>query len=135
MSEIKKVTKANRFNDIKAMLSGDEVVYGTTVMEAIAFLDREMELLAAKNASKSNSKKAQAAKQQNQVYLGYIMDELGKLDPDEPGLTCNELLRAIPALYNEGYSTQKVASLLREPKEEGKVVCNKVKGSNRYKLA
>ncbi len=134
MSEVKKVTKANRFSDIKAMLKGEEVAYGTTVEEAVTFIDRQMEILAAKNSSKSNSKKAQAAREQNETYIAYIMDELGKLEPDNPGMTCNELLRAIPALYNEGYSTQKVASLLRGPKEDGKVVCAKVKGSNRYKL-
>ena len=51
MEKAKKVTKAQRFEDIKALLTGEDVVYGTDVDTALAVIDHELELLAKKNSS------------------------------------------------------------------------------------
>ena len=47
---VKRVTKAMRFQDIISMLSGAEVMYGSTVEDAIAFCEAEQAALAKKNS-------------------------------------------------------------------------------------
>lgn len=75
MSNVKKVTKAQRNEDIMAMLTGNEVKYGTTVEDAIAHLTKENEMLAKKNkptGDKRLTKDQQRSKDLQTEVLEYL---------------------------------------------------------------
>lgn len=57
-----RITKAMRFEDIKALLNGEIVTYGTTVEQAVEFIDKEMGLLARKNSGDKKPTKTQDRK-------------------------------------------------------------------------
>lgn len=140
MSNAKKVTKANRFEDIKALLNGDAPAYGTTIEEAIDFINHEQEILANKNSkrTKDGEKKLTPVQEQNEVFKGYILDELAKVGGDyyPAGMTCTEILHAVPALFDEGFGVHKVSALMRQlgEKGSGRVTSQKVKGETRFSL-
>lgn len=127
----KRVTKAQRFEDIKAILNGDAVVYGTTVEDAISVIDHELELLAKKNSS--DSKKSTELQEKNAVLCDLIVEHLAGLPEDSEGMTCGELNKAIPELYD--FNNQKIAYLVRMLSEAGRVTKREVKGKMRVRLA
>lgn len=133
MSEKKiRITKANRFEDIKALLTGEATTYGTTTEDAIKFIDHELELLANKNKS-DGEKKQTATQKENEGYKAIIIDFLTTSgNPD--GMTCTEIGKAIPALSD--FNNQKVAALLTQLKRAGKVEAVTGKGGKTlFKLA
>ena len=66
MSEKKiRITKAQRFEDIKALLTGGEVKHGTTMEIAMTVIDHELELLRKKNSS-GGDKKLTPTQQENE---------------------------------------------------------------------
>jgi hypothetical protein len=127
-----RITKTMRFDDIEALLRGEPVTYGTTIEDAIAVLEKEKSLLAKKNAS-SGEKKPTADQVKNEEYKGYILDYLATLDADTDGVTCTEIMKAIPALSE--YQVQKTAALVRQLKEAGKVTSQQVKGKALFRMA
>lgn len=129
MSEKKiRITKAQRFEDIIAMLKGESVKYGTDTATAVTVLEHEMELLAKKNSGES--KKQTAAQKENEGYKELIVEFLA----DKPdGATCTEVLKGIPTLAD--YSNQKVSALLRQLKLADRVTSMEVKGKTYFKLA
>lgn len=132
MSEKKiRITKANRFEDIKALLTDQPVTYGTTIEDALKVLNHELELLANKN--KSGDKKQTAVQKENEGYKTLILDFLTATDnPD--GMTCTEIGKAIPALSD--FNNQKIAALLTQLKRAGKVEAVTGKsGKTLFKLA
>lgn len=132
MSEKKiRVTKAQRFEDIKALLNGEAVTYGTTVEVACEVLDHELELLAKKNAG--GDKKMTPTQKENEKFKEQIMEYLADLDADTDGVTCTEIFKAIPDLA--AYSNQKVAALVRQLKLDGRVVYTEKKGKSLFKMA
>lgn len=124
-----RITKAMRFEDIKALLQG-EVPQHTTADEAIDFINNELAILANKN--RSDSKKNQEHIAQNNSYKEMILNYLAE-NPNDNGYTCTELYKAIPELSQ--YSNQKVAALMTMLFNEGKVVRNVVKNQKRFSLA
>lgn len=136
-----RITKAMRFTDIKALLSGDPVVHGTTVEDAQAFIDNELALLAKKNNAGAEGKKPTPTQIENEEFCAQILEYLGTLAEDDPGKTCTEILKAIPAIYDKGYGNQKVSALMRAmgPKGTGKyagrVKSQEVKGKSLFSLA
>lgn len=131
MSEKKiRITKAQRFEDIKALLDGGKPTYGTTVEIAKGVLDHELELLAKKN---SGDKKLTAAQQENEGYKAEILEYLHTIPADSDGVTCTEILKAIPSL--SAYQVQKVASLVRQLKLAGQVASKEVKGKSLFSIA
>ena len=48
MEKTPRITKAMRFEDIKALLNGQPVSYGTSIEDAVNFIDYEMNLLTKK---------------------------------------------------------------------------------------
>lgn len=115
MSEKKiRITKAMRYEDIKALLTGEPVTYGTTVEDAIAALDYEIGLLARKN--KSNDKKLTKTQQENETYMELIMSYL---DIQTEGATCSDMIKYIPEF--DGFSTSKVSALTKKLTDAGKV--------------
>lgn len=131
MSEKKiRITKAQRFEDIKALLNGVQPTYGTTVDIAVEVLNHELELLSKKN---SGDKKMTAAQQENEGYKAEILEYLRTLPADSDGVTCTEILKSVPSL--SAYQVQKVASLVRQLKLAGQVNAKEVKGKSLFSIA
>lgn len=126
-STVKRVTKAQRFEDIKALLRGEDVTYGTTIEDACTFCDAEMALLAKKN---SGDKKPTKTQEENEGYKALIIDFLSV---QEGGVTCTDIQKGIPELAD--YQNQKVAALLRQLLAADKVVKEVVKGKSLFSLA
>ncbi len=123
---IKRVTKAQRFSDIKALLNGENVTYGTTVKEAVKFIDKELSLLAKKN---SGEKKLTDKQKDNEGYKAQILDFL----TNNPGVTCTIIQKGIPEFAE--FNNQKVAALVRQLTEAGQVVKVMEKGKALFSLA
>lgn len=133
MSEKKvRITKAQRFEDIKALLNGDPVTYGTTPETAVIVIDHELELLAKKNSG-SGDKKLTQTQQENEALKEQIMEFLAGLPEDTDGVTCTEILKSVPALAD--FSNQKVAALVRQLKMAGRVVATEKKGKSLFRMA
>lgn len=124
-----RVTKAQRFADIRAMLCGEAIVNGTTVDEALMFIDHEVELLTRKNTSAD--KRQNATQKANEGYMAEILDYLATLDGE--GKTCSEIGKAIPSLFD--FNTSKLSSLCNTLVKRGLVVKATVKGKSIFKLA
>lgn len=123
----KRVTKAQRFEDIKALLSGGEVTYGTKLEDALAFCDSELALLAKKN---SGDKKPTKTQQENEGYKTLILDFLMV---QTEGVTCTDIQKGVPAFSD--FNNQKVAALMRQLTDAGKVTKTMVKGKSLFTLA
>lgn len=133
MSEKKvRITKAQRFEDIKALLNGDPVTYGTTPEIAVTVIDHELELLAKKNSG-SGDKKLTQTQQENEALKEQIMEFLAGLPEDTDGVTCTEILKSVPALAD--FSNQKVAALVRQLKMADRVVATEKKGKSLFRIA
>lgn len=132
MSEKKevRVTKTQRFEDIKALLCGEEVKYGTDVTIACEFIEHEIGLLSKKN--NSDNKKQTATQKENEKYKVIMLNILAN-KPD--GMTCTEMLKEIPEMVEAGYGNQKVSALFRQLKAVDKVVSEEIKGKTYFRLA
>lgn len=126
---VKRITKAQRFADIKALLNGEDVTHGTTVEDAVKFIDAELALLAKKN---SGDKKPTEKQKENEVYKAKILDFLRT---QEDGVTCTEIQKAIPEFAD--FNNQKVAALMRQLYDEGRGPAGKkmVKGKALFFIA
>lgn len=108
MSDEKKITKIQRFEDIKAILTGDDATpNNSTVGELLEFCDKEIQLLKKKNVRRAE--KAAAAQEENKAFFDLIADFL--LTQEAPP-TCTDINNGIPELRD--FNNQKVASLLRQ---------------------
>lgn len=125
-----RITKTMRFEDIKALLNGETVTYGTTVEQAVEFIDKEMGLLARKNSS---DKKPTKTQQENEKYKVLICDFLANKPEEKKGYTCTEVIKLVPEL-NE-FNPQKIAPLMRQLENAGKVAREEVKGKTLFYLA
>jgi hypothetical protein len=120
------VTKIQRFEDIKALLHGNPVQYETTIEDADAFIAHEMELLTRKNSADRKETDAQKA---NAKYRDQIMEYLTMQDSAK---TCTEISKGIPALSD--FNNQKVAALMRQLVEGGRVTKATVKGKSVFSV-
>lgn len=123
-----KITKTMRFNDIAALLKGENAPNGTDVPTALDFIAREVELLAKKNAAKSD--KPTATQVANEAHKSLIV---AFLSGETEGKTCTEIAVAIPELA--GFNNQKVAALLRQLVLAGSVTKTTVKGKSLFSIA
>lgn len=123
-----RITKKNRFEDVIALVQGQEPTFGTTVEDAVDFLAHEIELLSRK--SNSGERKMTDAQKQNMEYKEMIVEFLASAGED--GATCDTVRKSIPALYD--YTPQKVSSLLTSLKNDGRVSVKKVKGTSTFFL-
>ena len=126
-----RITKAMRFEDIKALLNGDSVTYGTTIAEAVEFIDHEVGLLAKKNSGEN--KKQTKTQQENEGYKALILEFLSTLPDDKAGVTCTEIIKGVAEF--EGFSTQKISPLVRQLMAADKVTKTEVKGKALFRLA
>lgn len=127
MEKTTRITKAMRFEDIKALLNGQSVTYGTSVKDAIDFINHEVELLAKKNSGEN--KKPTKAQEENEGYKALILEFLA----DKDGVTCTDVLKGVPALAE--FSNQKISALMRQLMAAGKVAKTEVKGKSLFRLA
>ena len=120
----KRITKAQRFQDIISLLSGSEAAYGSTIADAIAFCEAEQTLLAKKN---TGEKKPTAKQKENEVFKADVLEYL-RNTPD--GSTCTNILKGVPSL--EGFGTQKVVPMLRDLIAENAVRKEVVHGVSKF---
>lgn len=124
-----RITKVQRFEDIKAILSGNAAPNGSTIEDIGAFIDHEVELLQKKNASVDKRKAAEQAA--NDGYKALIVDFLAGVDGD--GMTCTDIGKAIPALAD--FNTSKMSSLCNALFKDGVLTKGTKKGKTLFKLA
>lgn len=131
MEKTTRITKAMRFEDIKALLNGQPVIYGTSIEDAVNFIDHEVGLLAKKNSGEN--KKQTKTQQENEGYKALILEFLATLPDDKGGATCTEIIKGVPALSE--FSNQKISALMRQLRLAGKVTIEEVKGKSLFRLA
>ena len=122
-----KITKSQRFEDISALIHGEPVKYGTTIEDADAFIAHERDLLSRKNSTERKETDTQRA---NEKYRGLIVEYLALQDTAK---TCTEIAKGVPELAD--FNNQKVAALMRQLVEGGKVVKTTAKGKSLFSLA
>ncbi len=127
MEKTTRITKAMRFEDIKALLNGQPVTYGTSIKDAVDFIDHEMNLLTKKNSGEN--KKPTKAQEENEGYKALIL----KFLTDKNGVTCTDILKGVPALSK--FSNQKISALMRQLRLADKVTVEEVKGKSLFRLA
>lgn len=123
----KKVTKAQRFEDIKALLLGDAVQYGTDIDTALTFIDHELGLLAKKNSG--TDKKQTALQQENSAYKELIKTYL----LTHSNVTVTEIMKGIPELSD--LSNQRVARMCTDLVNADVLVKTIEKGKSLFSLS
>ena len=131
MEKTTRITKAMRFEDIKALLNGQPVTYGTSIEDAVDFIDHEVNLLAKKNSGEN--KKQTKTQQENEGYKALILEFLATLPDDKDGMTCTEIIKGVTEF--EGFSTQKISPLVRQLMAANKVTKTEAKGKALFRLA
>ena len=104
----KKITKREKFEMLKAM---SEVQANPMLME---FIDHELELLAKKNASEKKPTAQQVANEGLKEVILNVLTENGGL------MTITDIQKSAKELAE--LSNQKVSALVRQMKEDGKVI-------------
>ena len=113
-----KVTKAMRFEQIKAIVSDNA--------ELVAFIDREIALLKKKNSSKGESKNAKA----NAEIKANIVALMGT-----DTYTIGQLTKAYNEQYGTEFSANKISALVKQLKDNAEVVRTEVKGVALFTVA
>ena len=131
MEKTTRITKAMRFEDIKALLNGQPVTYGTSIEDAVEFIDHEVGLLAKKNSGEN--KKQTKTQQENEGYKALILEFLATLPDDKVGVTCTEIIKGVAEF--DGFSTQKISPLVRQLMAADKVTKTEAKGKALFRLA
>lgn len=131
MEKTTRITKAMRFEDIKALLNGQPVTYGTSIEDAVEFIDHEVGLLAKKNSGEN--KKQTKTQQENEGYKALILEFLATLPDDKVGVTCTEIIKGVAEF--DGFSTQKISPLVRQLMAADKVTKTETKGKALFRLA
>ena len=121
-----RITKANRFEDIKALLNGEKVAYGTTKEEAIEFIDYQLELLARKN---SGEKKPTQTQIENAEHKERIKAFLAM---QTEGVTVTTMQKNI--LEFADLSNQKIARIAGDMAKAGEIKREVVKGKALFSL-
>lgn len=125
-NSVKRITKAQKFEDVIRLLS-DEPTQFINTEDAVAFIRSEMALLAKKNAS---DRKPTATQEANVKYRNLIIEFLSMQDS---GKTCTEIAKGVDELSE--FNNQKIAALMRQLVEAGKVTKATVKGKSIFSVA
>lgn len=129
MATEKKITKAMKFADVKAILNGETPVHGCSLDELIDFIDNEIALLAKKNAP--NSKAKTKANAENEARKTAILEVL-TAEPNRL-FTATEIVAVLNDPVN--MTSQRVSSLLTAMVAEGTVEKSTEKRKSYYRLA
>lgn len=124
---VKRITKAQKYEDIIALLSGNPAKF-IDADGAVEFCKSEIALLAKKNSS--DNKKPTATQEANAKYKALIMEFLAVQDA---GKTCTEIAKGVPELGD--FNNQKVAALMRQLVEAGQAHKATVKGKSVFTVA
>ena len=124
---VKRITKAQKFEDIIALLSGNPAKF-IDKDGAVEFCKSEIALLAKKNAS--DSRKPTATQEANEKYKALILEFLAL---QESGKTCTEIAKGVPDLSD--FNNQKIAALMRQLVESTMVNKATVKGKSVFSIA
>ncbi len=137
-----RVTKIQKLEAIKNFIPDDAIVTfpGTDTKTSyvfdhdamVEFIDKEIAQLAKKN---SGDKKPTETQIENEHFKTLVLDYLSTLPEDSDGVTCTQLLKAIPEFGEKDYQIQKVTHIMRLLKKDGLVVAKEVKGRNYFSLA
>ena len=114
----KKITKAQMFTAMRELLIDHE--------DMVEFIDHELELLAKKSANKRPTKN----QAENEVLKSKIVEVLGTF---ENGATASEVLCG--SYEFTGLSNQKIASMLKQLKDDGIVNKTIEKGKSIFSVA
>ncbi len=125
-NSVKRITKAQKFEDVIRLLSGEPTQF-INAEDAVAFIRSEMALLAKKNAS---DRKPTATQEANVKYRNLIIEFLSMQDS---GKTCTEIAKGVDELSE--FNNQKIAALMRQLVEAGKVTKATVKGKSIFSVA
>ena len=125
-NSVKRITKAQKFEDVIRLLSGEPTQF-INAEDAVAFIKSEMALLAKKNAS---DRKPTATQEANVKYRNLIIEFLSMQDS---GKTCTEIAKGVDELSE--FNNQKIAALMRQLVEAGKVTKATVKGKSIFSVA
>ena len=117
-----KMTKKDWFAVVREVVSNAEM---TEVEKngALAFIDREVELLNKKSSNSRDTKK----QQENKALAEVVVAELAKLGKP---MAISEMIKASEVLG--AYSTQKLTPILKALKDEQRVVMTTEKKRNYY---
>ena len=118
----KKMTKRDYFKILKETYPKDKQNYD----EVIAFIDHELELLDRKNSSEKKPTAQQTANE------GIKADIVEAMEPNRL-YTITEIQKCVPACAD--LSNQRVSALVRQLKDEGKVVRTEDKRKAYFSLA
>lgn len=109
-----RITKAMRYTDIKALLTGNVPEHSTSVEDAVAFINNELAMLTKKNSGERKPTSKQIAnKDYTEKLVAFLMEQAGPVN-------CGDIQRGIPEFGD--FQNQKIASLLKPLIAEGKVV-------------
>lgn len=132
-----RVTKSQKYEGIIALLEGKNpvVIEGKDDKEGVTmdaaylcdFCKSEMELLTRKNSSDKKPTATQAANEGHKALI------LAFLSTQTEGKTCTEVQKGVPEFSD--FNNQKVAALMRQLADAGKVVKSVVKGKSLFSLA
>lgn len=121
-----KVTKTMRYEDIIALLRGEDVKAGTDIETACSFLENEVALLKKKNSTVSKAKKEQAKIDEAD------MERIVSFLADGNEYTCTAIQHGVAYFMENEYSCSKISSLLTKLVNGGRV--SKKKGKNNASL-
>ena len=130
-SKAPRITKTQRFEDIIAILNGEDAPNGSTIEDIWAFINHEVELLSKKNTSadKRKSKENEA----NERFMADILDFLSVQPSDFAGMTCTEIGKNVPSCVD--FNTSKMSSLCHSLVKRGAVVNVKKGDKSLFKVA
>lgn len=120
MANVKKMTKRDYYNSLLAL---DDVKVNDSL---VAFINHELELLDKKNSAE---KKPTAQQTANDVIKSAILDNMveGKM------YTITDIIKSVPECAD--LTNQRVSALVRQLKDEGKVVRTEDKRKAYFSLA
>lgn len=116
----KMITKAQRFEDVRAYLLGESTPNGSTAQDLVAFADKELALL----ANKKTNRKQTATQVENEAYKAQIIEYLGTVT----GATCTDMIKNIPSMREAMLTNQRVSAICRIMVEDGAITKAMVKG-------
>ena len=119
-----KMTKKDWFAVLRVMVANAEMAEAEK-NGALAFIDREVELLNKKSNNSRDTKK----QKENKALAEVVLAELGKM---EKPMAIAELIKASEVLG--AYTTQKLTPILKALKNEQRVVMTTEKKRNYYSV-
>lgn len=119
-----KMTKKDWFAVLRVMVANAEMAEAEKD-GALAFIDREVELLNKKSSNSRDTKK----KEENKALAEVVLTELGKIGKP---MAIAELIKASEVLG--AYTTQKLTPILKALKDEQRVVMTTEKKRNYYSV-